>query len=214
MPPTLFLIEANDFVRLGFRSACSRDLVSIVGEASGLQEATQLLTDQSVDVVLLDADFRDEQALAQLQTLIETIGDARVIVWSDQVSSQSYPSLLRMGVAGLVDKTLSFEQLFCAITSVAEGRYFFCHPQHQSLLKPMRPATTVDTDADRIDQLSIREREVLGLLSDGMTNKQIAEKLFLSVKTIETYRARLMKKLDVRCRAGLTTYARQLQQTA
>jgi two-component system response regulator NreC len=117
--------------------------------------------------------------------------------------------VLRAGGAGYVLKQAADKELLSAIRTVYSGGTYL-HPSHaQALLADPAPAPTPGDDDKALAQLSEREQETLKLIALGYSNKEIAQKLFLSVKTVETYKARIMEKLELNTRAALVRFALQ-----
>jgi two-component system response regulator NreC len=117
--------------------------------------------------------------------------------------------VLRAGGAGYVLKQAADKELLSAIRTVHSGGTFL-HPAHaQALLEDPAPAHQATEEDKRLTQLSQREQEVLKLIALGYSNKEIADQLFLSVKTVETYKARIMEKLELSTRAALVRFALQ-----
>jgi two-component system response regulator NreC len=116
---------------------------------------------------------------------------------------------LRAGGAGYVLKQAADKELLSAIRTVYNGGTFL-HPSHaQALLADPAPNASASDDDKALAHLSEREQETLKLIAFGYSNKEIAEKLFLSVKTVETYKARIMEKLELNTRAALVRFALQ-----
>ena len=117
--------------------------------------------------------------------------------------------MIDAGAVGYLIKAADLDEIAVAIRSIAAGRIFICHSQHTLATPPSNASDYRPDDGTEDHQLSRREREVISLLADGMTNKQVAERLFLSVKTVETYRSRVMRKCGFADRTELVQFARQ-----
>ena len=181
--------------------------MDVVGEASDGAEAVRLVGEIRPDVVLLDLAMPGTSGLDALRLIKRDTPTTRALILS-QYDDESYlRRALEAGASGYVLKRAADVELLSAIRAVSRGEVY---------LEPMLTRLVVndlfrrDEDAlpsDRAPSLSDREREVLQLVALGYTNQQIADRLILSVKTVETYKARVMEKLGVRGRAALVRYA-------
>lgn len=180
------------------------DLV-LVGEAADVYSVPERCAEAKPDVLLLDLGMPGGDALTMLDRLRRQAPTTKVIVLSMFDDSTTVRAALAAGVAGYVVKTAGDQTLVAAIRAVAAGRTFLDVP-----LRDAQTQDVVDKATDRGGEpaaLSPREQEVLKLLARGHTNQEVADRLFLSVKTIETYRARVSEKLGLKSRAELTRYA-------
>jgi DNA-binding NarL/FixJ family response regulator len=183
--------------------------LTVVGEAADGSECLRVAQATQPDVILLDINMPGMNGLEVLPLLRQSAPQSRVLVLTMHDDTTYLRQVLRAGGAGYVLKQAADKELLSAIRTVYSGGTFL-HPAHaQALLDdPARaiPATEAST---RLTQLSEREQEVLKLIALGYSNKEIAEKLFLSVKTVETYKARIMEKLELTTRAALVRFALQ-----
>ena len=141
----------------------------------------------------------------------------RILAFSSNDGPDDAARTLKAGASGFLIKIAGLDEIAVALRAVHLGRVFVSHshptafcpkPAAPMTVETQKPSTAARTASESPTQLSGREREVLSLLADGMTNKQAAERLFLSVKTVETYRARIMKKHGLRDRVDLVQFAR------
>lgn len=180
----------------------------VVGEAGNGQACIAVAKAEQPDVVLLDLNMPQMSGLEALAELRRIAPQSRVLVLTMHDDESYLRQVLTSGGAGYVLKQAADTELLTAIRTVYNGGTFL-HPAHtQVLLHPPSAAATEDDDGDAaVASLSEREAEVLKLLALGNSNKEIAEQLFLSVKTVETYKARVMEKLGLTTRTALVRFA-------
>jgi len=188
----------------------------VVGEAETAEEAITLDAELSPDVVLMDLTLPTRPGDPNtVPSGLEAIGriksgrpEARVLALTMHDDEGYLRAVLEAGGAGYVLKQAADTELLSAIRAVWRGGTYL-HPEHVQLLLEGAPYTeaTQDSAEDSYERLSPREQQVLRLLAVGHTNQQVAALLNLSVKTVETYKARLMGKLDLTGRAALVRYA-------
>jgi DNA-binding NarL/FixJ family response regulator len=176
--------------------------MEVVGEAASGPEALDRAGSLRPDVLTLDLSMPGGRGIPVLERLRQQCPDTRVLVLTMHDAAAYLRAALAAGAAGYVVKTAADTELLTAIRAVAQGRTFvdLSLPAGAGG-RPARPAQPGQA------ALSPRELAVLRLLAQGHTNQEAADRLFLSVKTVETYRARIAEKLGLRTRADLTRYA-------
>lgn len=185
--------------------------LTVVGEAADGHECLDVAQAMQPDVILLDINMPGMNGLEVLPRLRQIAPQSRVLVLTMHDDITYLRQVLQAGGAGYVLKQAADKELLSAIRTVYHGGAYL-HPAHaQSLLADPAPtpAPTANDGNGQLAQLSERELEVLTLIALGYSNKEIAEKLFLSVKTVETYKARIMEKLELTTRAALVRFALQ-----
>lgn len=214
MPETIriYLIDDHTVLRSGLRLLLDAEPdMRVVGEAARVADALQELGELAPEVVILDLSLPDVNGLAGLAQLQEISPGSRFLILTMHDDEQYLRLALAQGALGYVVKQAANEELLSAIRVVKQGGTYL-HPAHRGILFDGEPGAAVprllDDDAPR-DPLSRREHEILILVAMGYTNRQAAEKLFLSEKTIETYKSRLMTKLKLNNRVELVRYALQ-----
>lgn len=212
MAPRIRVLIADDHavLRAGLRLLLGAEPdIEVVGEAQDGLEVLARVRDLAPDILLLDLAMPRMGGLEVLGRIREASPRTRVLILTMHEEEEYLQEALRAGSAGYVLKRAAAEELLSAIRAVYHGGVYL-HPEHaRRLMEDM-----VDREARRQEResgppLSPREQEVLRLIALGYTNQQAAEALYLSVKTVETYRARLMAKLGLRTRAELVRYALQ-----
>lgn len=204
---SVLIVDDHAVVRKGLRLMIeSQSDLSVVGEAGTLTEAMQIAERTKPRIITLDLSMPGPSGVASVDRLRAAAPDARILVVTMHDDPAFVRSAVAMGASGFVSKSAADSELIAAIRAVARGRVFIDSAERASLgsmlgLKQDEPKTRP------IDTLSEREREVLRDVARGHTNQQIADRVGLSVKTVESYRARLMKKLDLKDRADLVRLA-------
>lgn len=181
--------------------------VTVVAEAANGRELIQLLETKPVDIVLMDIDMPLMNGLEAADIIRTRCPWVKIIALTMQKDFSFMKRLFAMGAMGYVTKNASKEELFAAIQAVSEGRKYVCDELNDSLLKKMgqeRSATRKDDDI-----LTRREREIVRLIADGMTSRDIAQHLFLSLKTVEAHRGNVFRKFKVKNVAELLKKARE-----
>ncbi len=212
MTATIRILVTDDHavLRAGLTSLLNAEAdFTVVGEAADGSECLRVAQAVQPDVILLDINMPGINGLDALPLLRQTVPKSHVLVLTMHDDVTYLRQVLRAGGAGYVLKQAADKELLSAIRTVYNGGTFL-HPSHaQALLTdPALPATPGDDDK-MLAQLSEREQETLRLIALGYSNKEIAEKLFLSVKTVETSKARIMEKLELTTRAALVRFALQ-----
>jgi DNA-binding NarL/FixJ family response regulator len=182
--------------------------MTVVGEAGDGAASLPVIADRQPDVVLLDINMPNMGGLEALGELRKVAPKSRVLILTMHDDQTYLRQALAQGAAGYVLKQAADTELLTAIRTVYHGGAFL-HPSHaQALLSPNPIAASgPSSTSDDISLLSERELEVLKLIALGHANKEIAEMLYLSVKTVETYKTRIMEKLNLTSRAALVRFA-------
>ena len=203
------VIVADDHpvVRKGLCSILTEgDTIQVTGEANNAQEALALLDRVPADVLVLDIGMPGRSGLELLQDLKQSHPKLPVLILSQYPEEQIAVRAIRSGAAGYLNKESAPDQLVEAVKRVFQGRKFLT-PNLAELL-----AVTVEGGASEPHQsLSDREYQVFQMIASGKTVSDIAEEICLSVKTVSTYRTRILEKMNLKNNAELTRYAIQNQ---
>lgn len=209
-PIRILVTDDHAVLRAGLTALLNaEDDLTVVGEAADGSECLRVAQRLQPDVILLDINMPGVNGLDALPLLRQAAPNSRVLVLTMHDDATYLRQVLRAGGAGYVLKQAADKELLSAIRTVHSGGTFL-HPAHaQALLDDPTPVNEASNDDKALAQLSEREQEVLKLIALGYSNKEIAGKLYLSVKTVETYKARIMEKLDLTTRAALVRFALQ-----
>jgi DNA-binding NarL/FixJ family response regulator len=180
--------------------------MEVVAEAENGRSAVQLAAETAPDVVIMDVTMPDLNGIEATKQILSKSPDIKIVALSMHSDSSFVTEMLKSGAAGYLLKDCAFEELSRAIRTVVDEKIY---------LSPSISGVVVEDYVHRLskadftsnDILSDREREVLQLMAEGNSTKQIAVKLHISVKTVETHRRQIMKKLDIHTIADLTKYA-------
>lgn len=207
MPVRVLLADDHNLMRAGLRSLLAQlEGIEVVGEAADGHEALQLLQQRGVDVLLLDLALPSLNGIEVAGRVAKEHPAVRVLILSMHATEEHVLRALRAGVAGYVLKDASVTELELALRVVMQGKTY---------LSPSVSRTFLDDYLKRLDDrqaappaaLTPRQREILQLIAEGQSTKEIAYKLELSVKTVETHRAQIMERLGIRDIPGLVRYA-------
>lgn len=212
MPIKILLVDPHAITRLGIIQIFNnRDDITVVGEAATIEEGILLARETSPDVAIIDPNSGEPDALSLLAELHTEMPELRTLVFTAVDGPEIAEQVVALGASGYLVKVACLDEVAVAIRCIYEGRVFISH-SHSPITPKANALKSAKGQqlATNASSLSEREREVLEMLADGMTNKQVAAKLFLSVKTVETYRARIMKKYNLTDRVGLVQFAREL----
>jgi RNA polymerase sigma factor (sigma-70 family) len=198
----VLVVDDHPIVRAMVRVACDgRDGLAVVGEAGDGDEALRLAADLQPDVIVLDLILPGMQGLEVAQALIADESAARILVLTATDDKSAVFEALRLGVSGYVEKTASVEEIADAIEAVARGELVFSKElERRAQVQLGEFARKARETARALARLTPRERQVLALLAEGLSTRQIAKRLGLSDRTVESHIGNVYQKLDVRTR--------------
>ncbi|KUO72459.1 MAG: two-component system response regulator [Desulfosporosinus sp. BRH_c37] len=179
----------------------------VVGEAADGEEVLRMVEKTLPDLVLLDLTMPKLSGLECIERILEKYSLTKILVLTMHDDEEYMKAVIRAGGKGYVLKKAADVELLSAIRMVARGELYIYPPLAAALLYQIVGPQTPGINEKKEKGLSEREREVLKYLALGHTNQDIAELLHISVKTVETYKTRVMDKLDLRKRAELVRYA-------
>lgn len=198
----VLLADDHQVVRAGLRALLERDGHEVVGEASDGRQAVELSQKHAPDVAVLDLSMPELNGVEAGREILRSCPRTNVILLTMHIEDYQVAAALRAGIRGYVSKTQAPDALGQAITEVARGGTYLTPGVAQVVVGAYLAGTPVPRDP-----LTPRERQVVRLIADGKTTKEVASALDLSVKTAESYRASLMEKLNIHQTAGLVRYA-------
>ncbi len=204
--PKVILVDDHDMVRAGVAAQLG-DRVQILGEAGDVGEAVELILDRMPEVVLLDVHLPSGTG-ADVITGVRAGGgeEIRFLALSVSDAPDDVIAVIRAGARGYVTKSISGDQLAEAVVRVAEGDAVFS-PRLAGFVIDAFSATLPAPEDPELDLLSPREQEVMRLLARGYAYKEIARRLTISIKTVETHASSVLRKLQVSNRHELTRWA-------
>ncbi|HZR51356.1 MAG TPA: response regulator transcription factor [Streptosporangiaceae bacterium] len=214
--PRVVLVDDHGLFRSGVRAELGQR-VQVVGEADDVQPAIELITRTEPDVVLLDVHLPNGGGHDVIAAVKPRLPEVRFLALSASDAPEDVIAVIRAGARGYVTKTIGTGELADAIERIASGDAVFSHRLAGFVLDAFA-ALPADGGAGamaegkpsfdpELDQLTAREREVLRLIAQGYTYKEIAKELFISVKTVETHVSSVLRKLQLSTRHQLTRWA-------
>lgn len=207
---TILLAEDHQLVRQGFRALLEAEKdFSIVGETGDGLEAVRLTEQLEPKVLVVDLMMPGLNGLEVIRQLSKRVAGTRVIVVSMHANEAYVLAALRHGAAAYVLKDSSASDLVRAVREVIAGRRYLSPPLSEPAIQMYLEKAATSSSLDIYDTLTSREREVLQLAAEGHTTPEIAGRLFISPRTVETHRFNLMHKLGLRTQTDLIRYALQ-----
>ncbi|MEY3283702.1 MAG: hypothetical protein RIR86_1715 [Acidobacteriota bacterium] len=200
---TVLLVDDHAVVRQGFRMIISAEPdFEVIGEASNGREAVQEAELLQPDIVLMDVSMPELNGIEATRRIVAVAPRTRILALSMHRDSVYVREILRAGASGYLLKEAGDQDLLTAIRAVAQGQGYLSPAVSDAVLNDYRKHVT-----DPIDLLTSREREVLQLIAEGKTNKEIATALDLSTYTVESHRGRIMEKLNLHSAGELVRFA-------
>jgi two-component system nitrate/nitrite response regulator NarL len=209
MPIRILIVDDHAIFRVGVCSLIEEyDDLAVVGQVGGGKAALDLLSGEEVDIILLDMMMRGETALDLLPRLHEVAPSTRIIILTGMYDTSMHRQAISLGAHGLVLKDEVFELLHKAIQRVHAGEIWVDRGLMAQVINNMNTARIkTDPEAEKIATLSAREREIIALIGEGLKNKAIADRLFLSQTTVRYHLTSIFQKLGVSDRLELVIYA-------
>ena len=206
---SVLLVEDHAIVRQGIKALLAEEPdIVVVGEAGDGGQALALVQELRPDIVLMDLSLPGVGGIEATRQVRERFPETRVVVLSMHESEEYVYRALRAGASAYVVKQSTSTELALALRAVAAGSTFLSPAISDILIDDyVHRVEAQGRDQEALDVLTPREREVLHLIAQGYNNRQIAERLHISIKTVETHRGNMMSKLDVHDRAGLVRFA-------
>lgn len=204
MNTTVIIADDHAIIREGLKGLLENKGIRVLGIAKDGREAMEKTVSLKPEVVIMDVSMPSLNGVEATKRIKKQVPDARIIALSMHSGRRTIDRMFAAGASGYILKESAFNELYDAIREVVRGNYY---------LTPSVARMYVDPDEDfntgpsGIDRLSGKEREVLQLVAEGGKTRDIAESLGVSVKTVETHRRNIMKKLNIFSVAGLTRFA-------
>ncbi len=202
MPIRILLADDHVIMREGLRALLKQAGMDVIGEASDGREALRVAHEQQPDVAVLDIGMPHLNGLETARRLRETLPQTKIVLLTMHTEDPYVLEALQAGAVGYVLKTQAALDIVQAIRDVLQGGLYLSPRVSRAVVKAYLTRSDLPPDP-----LTSREREVLQLIAEGQTTKEIAWHLGLSVKTVESHRIRLMQKLDIHETATLVRYA-------
>lgn len=207
-PINIMIVDDHVVIRSGLRMLIEHDQrMRVVAQAGNKTEALERAMSERPDVIILDLVLGDEDGLSFLPELCEASPNSRVLVLTGVQNPDSHRRAIRRGAVGIVLKEHAADQLLKAILKVNEGEVWIERSMMGSMIQELNKPPLVDPEFTKIESLTDREREVIALIGEGLKNKQVGERLFISETTVTHHLSSVFSKLEVSDRLELIIYA-------
>jgi two-component system, NarL family, nitrate/nitrite response regulator NarL len=207
-PIRIMIVDDHAVVRSGLRMLIEQDqTMSVVAMAGNRVEALRLAASERPDIIILDLILGEDDGLNFLPELCESSPTSRVVVLTGVRNPDSHRLAIRRGAMGIVLKEHAADMLLRAIQKVHEGEVWIDRSMIGSVIHEFNRPSKVDPEKAKITTLTDREREVITLVGEGLKNRQIAERLFITETTVTHHLSSVFSKLEVSDRLELIIYA-------
>lgn len=207
----VFLVDDHEVVRRGLVDLLGADPeLDVVGEAGSVAEAMARVPAARPDVAVLDVRLPDGNGIELCRDLLSRMPDLRCLILTSYTSDEAMLDAILAGASGYVVKDIKGMELARAVKDVGAGRSLLDNRAAAALVAKLRGAAEKQ---DPLSGLTDQERTLLGLLSEGLTNKQIADRMFLAEKTVKNYVSRLLAKLGMERRTQAAVFATELKRS-
>ena len=208
MSVRILLADDHKIMREGLKALLERQLdIQVMAEAENGLEAVRLTQKLKPDIVIMDIGMEELNGIEATRQIVADVPGVKVIALSMHSDKRFVIEMLKAGAFGYLLKDSAPEELTSAIRAVAANQPYLSPKITDVVLKDYLSTLSLQTEPTAFTVLTAREREVLQLIAEGNTTKEIASALQVSVKTIETHRQQMMEKLNIRSIAELTKYA-------
>jgi DNA-binding NarL/FixJ family response regulator len=207
---TIRVLIADDhtLVRAGFRALLESQNVEVIAEAANGREAIELTKKYHPNIVLMDIGMPGLNGVEAAARISKELPFARVLILSMHANEEYVLQALRAGASGYLLKDSGKQELMLAVKSIMEGKTYLSPEVSKHVIDNY--VQSVGGKSDPLERLTPRQREILQLIAEGKTNKEIAHVLRIAVKTVDTHRTQLMERLDIHDVAGLVRFAIQM----
>lgn len=207
----VFLVDDHEVVRRGLVDLLGADPeLDVVGEAGSVAEAMARVPAARPDVAVLDVRLPDGNGIELCRDLLSRMPDLRCLILTSYTSDEAMLDAILAGASGYVVKDIKGMELARAVKDVGAGRSLLDNRAAAALMAKLRGAAEKQ---DPLSGLTDQERTLLGLLSEGLTNKQIADRMFLAEKTVKNHVSRLLAKLGMERRTQAAVFATELKRS-
>lgn len=205
---TVLLVDDHRLIREGIQSMISTtDDIQVVGSVSSGEEAINEVSRLEPDVILMDIMMGGMSGIEATRWIKENSKTVKIILVTMEISKEYVSASITAGVDGYLPKDVDKEMLLGAIRTVQAGGIFFNEAIMKLVFEDFYSHEKLKKVTKLPDELTKREYEILGLVANGKTNKEVAELLFISIKTVETHKTHILEKLGLRNTAELIKYA-------
>ncbi len=207
MSINIILVDDHKIIRDGLRSLLEKETdMAVVAEAENGRDAVKLSRKFAPDIVIMDINMPDLNGVDAATLILEESPDVKIIALSIHSTRRYVARMLKAGASGYLVKHCAYEELADAIRSVANNKPYLSSQILDTVLSDYTSSVS-SGEISTLSTLTFREREVLQLVAEGVKSEKIADRLFVSVKTVSSHRRAIMQKLNLHSVAELTRYA-------
>lgn len=204
----IILAEDHTIVRKGIRVLLDEEAdIEVVGEAENGQEAIDLVEEFLPDLILIDNTMPILNGLEATRQIKKRFPNVKILVLTMHTTTEYVSQFLQAGASGYLVKQTAPKELVRAIRAIYQGDSFLSPAISKVVIEGYLQQEIKSTPSDMYETLTSRERQILQMITEGLSNREIAEKLYLSVKTVNNHRTNLMDKLNIHNTAKLVKYA-------
>ena len=207
MQTRVIIADDHAIIREGLKSLLEKKGIKVLGIAGNGREAIELAVKLQPDLVLMDISMPDLNGVEATATIKEKVPFTKVIALSMHSTKKHIDNMFASGASAYIIKESAFEELMGAIEEVNKGNYYLSPSIARMYVDNCGNLFTAGSSLPRSNEISKKERQVLQLVAEGEKNREIALKMGVSIKTVETHRRNIMKKLSIFNIAGLTKFA-------
>ncbi len=209
MPIHIILTEDHQILRDGVKSLIASENIKITGEASTGAELWKLLEGEKPDIILMDISLPDTSGIELTRLLSERFPEIKVLILSMYTDESFINQAIKSGAKGYLHKNTTREEMLIAIDTVYSGNDFYSDNISKIILKSYIEKAKLNAEEllNPHEILSKREIEILTMFAEGFINKEIADKLFISIRTVESHKNHIMQKLNLKTQVELVKYA-------
>ncbi|MCI0442727.1 response regulator transcription factor [bacterium] len=204
----VLIVDDHALVRAGFRALLESQSIEVVAEANDGREAVELTKRYHPDIVLMDIGMSGLNGIEAAARISREFPSSRILILSMHANEEYVLQALRAGASGYLLKDSGRQELMLAVRSIIEGKTYLSPEVSRHVIDNY--VESVGGKSDPLERLTPRQREILQLIAEGRTNKEIAQILKIAVKTVDTHRTQLMERLDIHDVAGLVRFAIQM----
>ena len=206
----ILIVDDHKIVRDGIKSMLANSPeIQILGEASNGKEAIEFIdtSTKETNLVLMDINMPEMNGIQATKQIKKNSSDIKILALTMLNEQQHIRKMIEAGASGYILKSSSQEELIEAIKKISRGHHHFSEEAAQSILQDLVNPELTKKASDIHIQITDRERDVLQLIVEEYTNQEIADKLFISVRTVDAHRRNLLQKIGAKNTAGLVRYA-------
>jgi two-component system, NarL family, response regulator NreC len=209
MPIRIVLTEDHQILRDGVKSLIASENIKITGEASTGAELWELLEGEKPDIILMDISLPDTSGIELTRLISERFPEIKVLILSMYTDESFINQAIKSGAKGYLHKNTTREEMLIAIDTVYSGNDFYSDNISKIILKSYieKAKLNAEESLNPHEVLSKREIEILTMFAEGFINKEIADKLFISIRTVESHKNHIMQKLNLKTQVELVKYA-------